>query len=47
MSDEQKLKDSIAEYNKASKNLDDKLNKAEESVRQRRQEQAEQSTHQS
>ena len=38
MSDAQDLKDCIAEYRKANKALDDKLNKAEESIRQSRQE---------
>ena len=37
MSDEQKLKDCIAEYAKANKNLDDKVKIAEESYRQARQ----------
>ena len=44
MSDQQKLKESIVEYNKAKKDLDDKLNKAAEKVRQTRQEQAAQSS---
>jgi len=44
MSDAQKLKDCIAEYNKAKKEIDDKLNKAEENTRQRRQEQEAQSS---
>ena len=37
MSDAQKLKDCIAEYRKANKDLDDKLNKAAENNRQNRQ----------
>ena len=44
MSDQQKLKDSIIEYNKVKKDLDDKLNKAVEKVQQTRQEQAAQSS---
>lgn len=39
------LKDCIVEYRKAHKELDDKLNEAEESNRQRQREQAEQSSH--
>lgn len=46
MSDAQKLKDSIAEYKKAKEALDDKLNKAEESSRQNRQEAEGQSSRQ-
>jgi len=34
MSDQQKLKDCVSEYQKAVKNLDDKVNKAEDSHRQ-------------
>lgn len=37
MSDSKKLKDCIAEYRKANKDLDDKLNKAEVEVQQSRQ----------
>ena len=44
MSDQQKLKDSIAEHNKAKKDLDDKLNKAAETVQQTRQEREAQSS---
>ncbi len=44
MSDSQKLKDCIAKYRKANKDLDDKLNKAETQVRQRHQAQKEQSS---
>ena len=44
MSDGQKLKDCIAEYRKANKKLDEILNRAEADTRQRRQEQAEQSS---
>lgn len=40
MSDMQKLKDAVAEYRKANKQLDDKLNKAVEKSRQIRREQA-------
>lgn len=40
MSDGQKLKDCVAEYQKANKAFDDKLTKAEERLRQSRQEQA-------
>ena len=46
MSDEQKLRDCIAERKKANKELDDKLNKAEENNRIRRQEAAEKSNRQ-
>ena len=46
MSDTQRLKDSIAELHKANKNLDDKLNKAENEHRQHRQEQEVQSSRQ-
>jgi len=46
MSDAQKLKDSVKEYQKAEKALDDKLNKAETSVRQTRKEIEEQSSRQ-
>lgn len=46
MSDAQSLKDSVAEYKKAKEALDDKLNKAEESIRQHRREQEAQSSHQ-
>ncbi len=45
MSDEQKLRDCIAERKKANKALDDKLNKAEENSRIRRREAAEKSNH--
>ena len=34
MSDSQKLKDSISEFNKANKKLGDKVNKAQENSRQ-------------
>ena len=44
MSDAQKLKDCIAEYRKANKDLDDKVNKAEKNTRQSRIEQKEQSS---
>ena len=37
MSDAQKLKNAIKEYDKANKELDEKLNKAEENTRQSRQ----------
>lgn len=47
MSDAQKLKDTVKLFRKASKDLDDKLNKAEESNRLHRQEQEEQSSRQS
>lgn len=47
MSDAQKLKDCVVEFGKAKKNLDDKLNKAEERRRERQREQAAQSSHQS
>ena len=47
MSDVQQLKDAVAEYHKAQKELDDKLNKAVEETRQLRQEQTEQSSRQS
>lgn len=40
------LRDCIAEYRKANKDLDDKLNKAEESIRETRREQAEQQSRQ-
>lgn len=46
MSDAQKLKDCIMEYRKANKDLDDKLNTAEENIRQRQREQEEQSSRQ-
>ncbi len=46
MSDSQKLKDSVAEYHKAKKNLDDKLNKAVETINQNRIEQEAQSSRQ-
>ena len=46
MSDAQKLKDAIAEYRKANKELDEKLSKIEENKRQNRQEQAEQQSRQ-
>lgn len=46
MSDAQKLKECIAEYRKANKDLDDKLNTAEESIRQRQIEQEGQSSRQ-
>ncbi|KKM71580.1 hypothetical protein LCGC14_1429110 [marine sediment metagenome] len=45
MSDSQKLKDAINEYRKENKDLDDKLNKAEQNNRQNRIEQKEQSNH--
>jgi len=38
MSDTQKLRDVITEYRKANKDLDDKLTKAEQRVRQARRE---------
>ncbi len=47
MSDTQKLKDSITEYRKANKNLDDKLMEIENLHRQNQQELEEQSTHRS
>lgn len=40
------LRDCVAEYTKANKNLDDKLNKAEESMQQTRRERAEQQNRQ-
>ena len=43
MSDAQKLKDCIAEYRKANKKLDDKLNRIEDDNRRRRKEQADES----
>jgi len=46
MSDGQKLKDCIAEYRKANKNLDDNLKKAEQKIQQVRQEQTERQTRQ-
>lgn len=45
MSDVQKLKDAIAEYRKANKTLDERLNKIEESKRRTRQEAEEQLHH--
>lgn len=42
MSDAQKLKDTVKLFREANKDLDDKLNKAEENTRQHRQEQEEQ-----
>jgi len=47
MSDAQKLKDCISELSKTRKELDDKLNKAEEQNRQNRQELEAQSNRQS
>ena len=46
MSDQQKLKDCVSEYQKAKQNLDDKLNKAVDSHRQSQQELEEQSNRQ-
>lgn len=45
MSDVQKLKDAIAEYNKETKEVNDKLNKIVEDTRQRLVEQAEKQNH--
>ena len=47
MSDVQQLKDAVNEFDKAAKELDDKLNTAVEETRQLRQEQTEQSSRQS
>jgi hypothetical protein len=47
MSDSQKLKDCVAEYHKATKRLEDRLNKIAECSRQIRQGQEGQSSHQS
>lgn len=47
MSEALKLKECIAEYRKANKELDDELTKIEEHSRQTRQEQEEQSNRQS
>lgn len=46
MSDQQKLKDCVSEYQKAVEKLDDKLNKAEDSHRQSQRELEGQSNHQ-
>ncbi len=43
MSDAQKLKDTVTEYNKAIKNFNDKVKEAEETSRQSRLESEEQS----
>lgn len=47
MSDVQKLKDAIEDYKKATKDLDDKLNKAEENIHREREAETGQLTHQS
>ncbi len=46
MTDGQKLKDCLAEFRKANKTIDDNLKKAEERVRQSRQELEAQSSRQ-
>ncbi len=46
MSDAKKLTDSIAEYQKANKSLDDKLKTAEQEIQQSRQDAEAQSTRQ-
>ena len=44
MSDSQKLKDTISEFNKAEKRIDEKVNKAQENSRQAQREREEQSS---